>query len=176
MTRGHKNALTNLTAEYLRSILSYNKKNGVFTWKITLSKRRSAGSVAGFKNEGRIKIGIDNNDYMAHRLAWLYIKGEWPEFEIDHKDGNKANNKWGNLRHATSSQNQRHKGIQANNKTGYKGVCFDNKRQKFLATINKTVNGKKKHFHIGHYNTSQEASEAYIIAAKKIHGKAWAKF
>src|SRR6202020_1670283 len=101
MKRGNKNSLTDLSAKYLRSILSYSKKTGLFTWKVMLSRRGVIGKIAGFKNAGRIKIGINNTDYMAHRLAWLYIKGEWPKYEIDHRDENKSNNRWKNLRHAT---------------------------------------------------------------------------
>jgi hypothetical protein len=171
MKRGHKNSLTDLTAEYLRSILHYDPITGLFTWKVRLSWRGMPGKTAGRMNgKNRIKIGINNKEYMAHRLAWLYMKSEWPEYEIDHIDEDQSNNIWKNLRHATPSQNHRNRGPQKNNKTGYKGVCFATRPQKFLASIKH----RGKTYGLGLFSTAEEAYDARCKAAKKMHGK-WAK-
>jgi hypothetical protein len=172
MKRGHKNSHADLTAKYLRSILHYDRYTGLFTWKVTRSKRAIAGKPAGStkREKGRIKIGINGKEYMAHRLAYLYIKGRWPEYEVDHEDENQSNNIWNNLRHATPSQNHRNRGPQQNNKTGYKGVAFDNRRKCFIAGVK--LYGYRHN--LGFFATAEEAYAAYCKAAKRLHGK-WAK-
>jgi hypothetical protein len=167
----HKNAHTDLTAEQVRELFDYYPKMGALVWKKRLSIRTPIGTVAGFKQlKGRIKIGINGKEYMAHRIIWLWMTGKWPEYEIDHRDEDQSNNRWKNLRHATPSQNHRNRGPQSNNKTGYKGVCFVARDKKFMAYIKH--NGKQ--INLGLYSTTAEASEARRKAALKIHGK-WAK-
>src|SRR5690349_15052213 len=98
-----------LTQQYLKEILHYDPETGVFIW-YTSRGHCKAGNVAGSLNLGYILIGICNFKYQAHRLAWLYMTGEWPTFEIDHKNGVSSDNRWENLREATriiNGQNRR---------------------------------------------------------------------
>ena len=97
-----------LTAEWLRAVLDYDPKTGLFHWRIDRGGRKARiGALAGsFDATGYIQIMIDGKNYKAHRLAWLYVTGNWPIGDIDHLNGERANNRWSNLREATKSINQ----------------------------------------------------------------------
>lgn len=170
MKRGHKQANLNLTQAELKEVLRYEPETGKFFWRVSLARRNRVGDEAGWVNAHaagkRIKIAIRNTDYMAHRLAWLYMTGKWPEFEIDHKNGDGLDNRWENLRTATPSENMQHRGVPSNNTTGHKGTCFDKKTGRFVAGIK--VAGKR--INLGAFDTLKEASEAYRAAAVKYYG------
>ena len=175
--RGHKGSHNDLTQERVRDLFEYNTSTGNLSWRISMPPRGRVGAIAGFMDDQkRIKIGINGQEYFAHRIIWLWMNGAWPTYEVDHINEIKSDNSWTNLREATSSQNHRNRGRPRNNKTGYKGVCFDNTRKKYIATINVLVNGKKKQFWLGAHSTPEAAYEAYKAGAKKIHGEKWAKF
>ncbi len=158
--------LDDLTAAYVRSILSYNRKTGVFRWKV---RRRGiqCGDIAGAVRAGYRGIGIDFRRYRATRLAWLYVTGSWPTHEIDHKNLNKADDRFSNLRPATHSQNLSNVAIKRNNTSGIKGVSWDRRRRKWIATI--TANGRQQN--LGRFRTRRAAKAAYRSAAAKIHGE-----
>src|SRR5262249_32141337 len=110
-----------ITQERLKEVLFYSPKTGTFIWRVTLNPRGKAGSVAGCKDGAYWAIRIDRTLYDAHRLAWLYMTGEWPE-GIDHRDKDGINNRWKNLREADQSQNGANSRLRVNSATGYKGV------------------------------------------------------
>ncbi len=160
-----------ITQEYLKIILEYNPETGDFTWKQpTNNSKMKVGDIAGCLHGGYRKIGIDGKIYLAHRLAWLYMTGSWPEFVIDHIEGTNISNfnKWDNLRHVTQIDNTRHKvkngGIQVNNNTGYRGVS-ERKDGKWVARI--SVNGKK--IYLGYFKSAKDASIAYENARLKYY-------
>lgn len=119
-----------LTQTKLKEVLHYAPDTGVFTWVRTRGSV-SAGDIAGSYSEGRPIIVLFRKHHRASRLAWLYMTGVWPEHEVDHEDTNPANNRWGNLRSATSSQNKWNQGIRIDNQTGYKGVSYDTHNSKY---------------------------------------------
>lgn len=95
-----------LTAEKLRHILHYDPETGVFTWMVSPRRRTKVGDEAGNRDyHGYVNITHEGTRYRAHRLAWLYMTGEWPADLVDHKDQNRSNNRWLNLRPATKAQN-----------------------------------------------------------------------
>lgn len=96
------------------------------------------------------------------------MTGKWPKYEIDHKDENKSNNRFKNLREATRSQNGRHKGPYKNNPSGLKGAYWDNDRKKWLSNIGIPGQGVK---FLGRFNTKEEAHAAYCRVAEKLHGE-----
>lgn len=158
----HKGARDDLTAEYVRSILDYEPETGVLRWRVTLSRRVVAGKIAGWKRpDGRICLGIGDHDYRAHRLIWLMQTGHWPPQEIDHIDLDPSNNRWLNLRLATPSQNQANRPLRRNSRSGYTGVCFDNKKKEWIAYINKR--------HIGRFKCFDDAVACRAEAEKAIH-------
>ena len=171
---GHKGALDDLSYESVQETFDYDPETGLLTWKVRLSKRVRIGDVAGFaqkRNKGRLKVGINNKDYMVHRIIWLWMTGAWPEFEVDHRDENPANNRWKNLRHATSSQNQRNRGPQKNNTSGYKGVTYVAKRKRWIAGVK--LNGYRHN--LGTFMSAEEAYAAYCKAASRLHGAEFLK-
>lgn len=150
-----------LTAERLRELLSYDPDTGVFTRKIRRSNAL-AGSVAGTKNgHGYLQICIDRQRYMAHRLAWLHVHGDWPSSEIDHKNRIRDDNRICNLRDTSSSENNHNRPLPRHNTSGFKGVCWDKRKRRWLSRI--YVNGEQRR--LGHYRTPEEAHLAYVAAA-----------
>lgn len=150
--------------EYLKKIIHYEPETGVFIWKVSMGPRAMAGSRAGTTNsEGYNIITIEGARYQAHRLAWLYMTGSFPK-ELDHRNRDRSDNRWPNLRKATRSQNMQNTGVQRNNTSGARGV----KREygKWAARI--YVNGEEKR--LGVYNTVEEAKQAYNKAAREIFG------
>jgi hypothetical protein len=157
-----------LSYKELIKILDYNPKTGIFTWKVDRTNGQiKAGTIAGtiHKKSGYIVIGINKKYHYVQRLAWFYMTGKWPKQEVDHKDLNKSNNRWKNLREATINENHYNKSLQKNNTSGYKGVCFHKPSKKFIAKINY----EGKNMALGYYKTAKEASLIYCKAAKKLH-------
>lgn len=153
-----------LTQEKLRSLLSYCQETGLFT-RIKSRRRHKFGEVAGtVRLDGYIHIKIEGTAYLAHRLAWLYVTGKFPDKEIDHINNIKSDNSWSNLRESTRSENERNQGIQKNNKLGIKGVSKRGNR--FTAS----VKSNKQYYYIGNFKTAKEAAEAYQSFTKKLHG------
>jgi hypothetical protein len=167
----HKGAHNNLTAEQARTIWSYDPETGLLTWKIDPGRRRKPGDVAGWVQKGpkgdRLKVAYNNTDYMAHRVVWLIVTGEWPTHEVDHINEDATDNRWINLRAATSSQNLRNRGPQRNNTTGYKGVTYDKKRDCYIAGVK--LNGYRHN--LGTFRTPEDAYAAYCAKADELHGE-----
>jgi len=112
-----------LTQKQLKKILKYKKKKGVFIWKKSIGGVSKKNKIAGcISPAGYIYITIKGTCYKAHRLAWLYVKGYFPEYCIDHKDRNPNNNKWKNLREVSHSCNSRNTGNPKDNTSGVKGI------------------------------------------------------
>jgi len=158
-----------LTRERLKEIVRYCPETGNFTW-IMDRGGAWAGKNAGCRKNtksGYVSIRIDTLLYRAHRVAWLYVHGEWPELHIDHINGVRDDNRIANLRLATQQQNLYNKGAAKNSKTGVKGVCWDSSTNRYQVKI--AVNGRAKH--IGRYDTVEEGAAAYAEASRKYHGE-----
>lgn len=126
------------------------------------------GKRAGTLNRlGYVQIKMDGRLYLAHRLAWFLHYGYLPAKQIDHVNGNKADNRISNLRLASGSENLRNRGKPCNNTSGYKGVSWIAHYQKWQATIK--FDGKNKY--LGRFATREEAAEAYSKAALQHHGE-----
>lgn len=156
-----------LSAKRLREILDYNPETGVFRWKVMLAHRRKPGDAAGSLTHGYIEIGIENQSYRAHHLAWLYIHGKLPEGMIDHIDGNRANNAIANLRLATNQQNSQNKRQASPTKLSSKllGVTWNADRQCWQAQIGHSG----KNYYLGLYKTETAAHAAYLKAKLRLH-------
>ena len=154
-----------LTQEYLKSILSYDQESGIFTW-IKCNKYWLNGTNAGTICKGYVRININGKLYFAHRLAWLYVYGEFPNENIDHINMVRNDNRLENLREATFTQNGYNRLKLSNNKTGYKGVSLiKNGKYKAQSFLNGNL------VYLGIFKTPEEASTAYKLYAKSMHGE-----
>lgn len=158
---------SNLTQERLQELLDYNPETGAFTHKASRNRRIHAGQKAGYldKRVGYVVIGADREIYQAHRLAWLFVHGEFPDAFIDHINGIRSDNRMANLRVATRSQNGANQRRHRDNRTGFKGVR--KYRSKYVAQIK--VAGRMKH--IGSFTTPEEAAKAYQGFAARVWGE-----
>lgn len=157
-----------LTQAQLKRLLAYDPETGDFTWLVRPSYRAAPGNLAGsLTAQGYRCIQIAGRKYKAHRLAWFYTTGEWPAHDIDHRDEDKANNRWLNLRPATRSQNMLNKGSRSDNKSGIKGVSWDRRRGLWHAQLQ--TRGRK--IHVGHYVDKGEAAMAIHNARTQHHGE-----
>lgn len=153
-----------LTQDLLHELFEY-RDDGNLYWRENGAGRRDISKPAGtMRKNGYIQIRINRKIYLAHRLVFLMHHGFLPK-EVDHIDGNEANNAVENLRLATPSQNMRNRGKQSNNKSGFKGVSWDKRKAKWRATIG--INRKYKH--LGYFDCPEQAYGAYCQAAAEIH-------
>lgn len=162
------------TREYLNSRLAYDPDTGDLRWKakpvVTPHDKmwnvRYAGKPAGHyrRNDGYLSLKIDDKDFQAHRIIYCMMTGEWPP-EVDHRDTDRTNNRWSNLRAATRPQNSRNCSVHRDNSTGLKGVV----RQKDRYEARICVDGVTKS--LGCYSTPEAAHAVYRAASAKLHGE-----
>lgn len=161
-----------VSKKYLRDILDYELETGVFVWKwredlrIRDNKRLAGTSAGCLMDDGYICIGIKRKYFKAHRLAWLYVHGQWPSMQIDHINGDKSDNRIANLREASMAENKWNSRPASTNKSGVKGVSFDKQSGKWKAGI--CVRGEK--IHLGYFASLDEAASIYRQEAIRRHG------
>lgn len=157
-----------LTAEQVRAILRYEPDTGLIYWISGGRWNRLAGTVAGTRHpNGYTRIQLLKQLHYAHRLAWLYMTGAWPADEIDHVDNNPGNDRWSNLRPATSHQNKGNARRPRDNTSGVKGVSFDTRSGRWEAYT--TRNSKKKS--IGLFDNLEDAAEARRQEGERYFGE-----
>lgn len=149
----------------------FEYRDGKLYWKEIIGSRVPVGHEAGRAHyiTGRRSVGIRGKKYQNHRIIFLMHHGYMPR-QIDHIDNNHLNNRIENLRPATASQNLYNRSLFRNNTSGYKGVGFNKRCQKWYARI--TVN--KKVIYLGLHNTAAEAG-AVADAARNLFHKEFAK-
>jgi hypothetical protein len=160
-----------LTQERLKELLDYDPETGIFTWR-GVQRQTSVGTIAGsVDKDGYIAICVDYSPRRASRLAWLWMTGEWPSDQVDHKDRDRKNNRFSNLRLATGSQNQGNRSLSKTNKSGFKGVsryrAGERSGRPWQASIR--ISGKSKN--LGYFSTREEAHAAYCAAATAVFGE-----
>lgn len=152
-----------LTQSKLLELLTYDKDTGKFYWKI--SKRTGlAGTEAGtVDSDGYRVIRIDGRGYKAHRLAWLFVTGHWPLTQLDHKDQDKLNNRYDNLRELSAADQMVNvTPANVNSSSGYRNVSWYTALGKWKGTFMR--HGKK--IFVGHFDCPKAAYEA--VQAKKL--------
>lgn len=172
-----------LTADLTRKVLQYDEETGDLWWlprdrsmfssdkgfKIWTTKfcGKKAGYVSQFKkNYKAISIFMpDKKQYLAHRIIWLYMTGEFPKNQIDHLDHNPLNNAWVNLREADNHVNHTNRPRQSNNKSGMTGVHWVKTRRKWKAAIK--VKGDL--IILGVFDKIEDAIKARV-KANKVYG------
>lgn len=156
-----------ISVDRLKKLLSYDEATGHFHWVVSMGNQTArAGFRAGSPNkDGYWCTKIDGRLYRNSYLAWMWMNGEWPTQEIDHIDRDKSNDSISNLRMATRRQNCINRNKRRTKHMLPKGVHHNWK--KFSAKI--SIDGRLKH--LGQFDTAEEASAAYQMAARRLHGE-----
>ncbi len=125
-----------ITQDRLREVSHYNQSTGIFTRLVATSNACKVGDTMGsLSTDGYVEFHVDSKLYLAHRLAFLYVNGYMPENIVDHKDGNKSNNVWTNIRHATQVCNQQNQKNRSTNTSGFVGVTYRKSDKKWAAQV-----------------------------------------
>jgi len=157
-----------LTQERLKEVLDYNATTGVFTRKISGSTAVKVGRVVGSGvtvKANYFKVFIDAQAYIAHRLVWLYVHGTWPKHFIDHVNGDRHDNRLCNLREASSRQNMVNSKLSKASTTGYKGATVLPSGR-----FRSKLHSGGQVYHLGVFDTVEEAHQAYCDKADELHG------
>lgn len=155
-----------LTQSRLKEMLSYDPDTGLFRYAKARPRVR-VGNVAGHQHKGHgyIQIKLDDRLYLAHRLAWLYVHGDWPTDQLDHIDRDRVNNRIANLREVDNARNAQNCGLQQNNKSGGKDVCWYKRKSRWMVRI--TIDGERKF--LGYFADHNDALTARLNAEKVYH-------
>lgn len=155
-----------LTQAQLKELLNYDPATGAFTWVARLgSARPNTPASAHVDQYGYKRLMVHGRPYAQHRLAWMYMTGEWPAQQVDHLNGNRGDNRWVNLREATDAQNRQNMAKKAGTRSRLQGVTWFPRDGKWRSRL--TIN-YKSHF-LGYHDTEEEAHQAYLKAKAKLH-------
>jgi hypothetical protein len=156
-----------ITKEELDKILNYNPDTGAFLWNAATGPRAKKGTLAGniSKVDGYVRIHINYKHYLAHRLAILTTYGKLPTYEVDHINGNRADNSLNNLRLSTRKQNMENLSLPKSNTSGKLGASFHKATGKWRARIR--IEGSCRH--LGLFDSAEAAHAAYCEAKSKFH-------
>jgi hypothetical protein len=159
--------MNSVSDEELRSAFTYDPNTGEFYYtknnRPNVNASGRAGRVAG---RGYVYLSYRNRAYLAHRVAFLIVEGSWPRDQVDHINGDKTDNRWGNLRHALPSQNQCNRARRIVSKSGTRGV-YATAEGRWKAE----VSFQRKVYRLGHYDSIEDAAAAYQRAVKLLHGE-----
>lgn len=137
--------------KFIRECFDYDPATGVVKWRVrplhhfpnektmksfnTSSAGKIAGSLSKRGSKTYRQVSINDRNMTIHRLIWIYMTGEQPD-EIDHINGDGADNRWCNLREVDRRQNNKNMRKSSANNSGVTGVHWDNERQKWRSEIN----------------------------------------
>ncbi len=164
--------MSKIDADRLRTLLSYDPETGHFTWRADKKNSRGqviarSGARAGGLNAGGYwQMVIDREHYFGHRLAWLYVHGEWPTNQIDHANGNPNDNRLCNLRIANHSQQRANQKLRKDSSTGVKGV-YRHKSGLYCARCMR----KGHPTFSAYFHSLEDAGAAYAAASKRMYGE-----
>lgn len=169
-----KTLQSNLTQEYLKECFEYDHQTGVLYWKerprhhfnkSSDHKRwntRYAGNRAGTistlsSGYQRITVRVDSTRYLATRIIWLLVHGTWPQYVLDHINGDSLDNRIDNLRDIPQEKNCHNRKLSSNNKSGYNGIHFKTSQKKWMVTGGLMINGSTYQIYLGYYTDLQDA-------------------
>lgn len=155
-----------LTQDRLKTLLTYDPDTGIFVYAKARPKVQ-VGAIAGHvhKGHGYNQIKIDGKLYLAHRLAWLYVYGRWPQEQLDHINRIRTDNRLANLREVTNAQNCQNRPVQRNSTSKCAGVTWNKTLNKWHTRI--SLNNQRKH--IGWFLTFEDAVATRHQAEQNFH-------
>lgn len=157
-----------LTAERLRELLHYDPETGVFVWLVSRNANRAPeGAEAGWLDDrGARMIEVDQRNYKAHRLAWLYVHGCWPKGVVDHRNTAPGDNRIDNLRDVTQFVNmQNRRAARKGSRSGLIGAHWRERDKNWRSSV--YADGKVHR--LGSFDTAEEAHAAYVAAKRRLH-------
>lgn len=155
-----------LTQSRLKELLAYSPETGVFVRRKGRGGKRAGsavGCVVSICGRKYRTISIDGWNYSAHRLAFLYMTGEWPEQAVDHKDGDGLNNIFTNLRAVTQQENLKNKRLSKNNTLGIPGVYWMESRNRYRCEIGINGRGKRLGNHLSFLDACAARKSAELV-------------
>lgn len=152
----------------LLELISYDPLTGAWGRRVSLSRRTKVGAFEPYidKSHGYAYFGVDGKTYYAHHLAWFYVTGEWPK-RLDHRNTNRADNRFSNLRPATQQQNNKNVSKRADTTSPHKGVTWHRGAQKWMAQI--ASEGRR--YYLGLHASEDDAHAAYSRKSSELHGE-----
>lgn len=157
-----------ITQERLKELVNYDPETGIFTAKIQRhGSKAKPGDVLGSRHKkGYLELRLDGRLYLLHRLAFLYMRGYMPQY-VDHKDLDKQNNAWDNLREADGSEQIFNQAQRKNNTSGERGVSYEQRDRVWVAKLE--IRGQAVVLYRG--RSKQKAVEAARAFRKANHGE-----
>lgn len=159
--------LNRLTQDHIKEYLRYSPETGIFIWiKKSGNNTVLYGQAGSMDAKGYLKIMLLGSRYSCHRLAFLYMTGNFPESYIDHINHDRSDNRWENLRQVSNGENSKNQSLYKNNKSGIAGV-----RQAGSVWTSKIGN-----MHLGTFDSLEAAIAAREKAERELdyhpnHGK-----
>ena len=144
-------------------LFRYDPKTGKLYWRVSVSRLRAGTEAGTIDRHGYRMILVQGRKYAGHRVIWLLTHGAWPPEQIDHQNGDRADNRLVNLRLATHSQNQHNARCRVDNVCGVKGVRWRKGKYEAAIAIHNRV------IYLGRHTTVEGAHKAYCAAATKYH-------
>lgn len=155
-------------SEYVNEYMQYDALTGVISWgKRPPHSRTKIGNEAGAVQNGYRFVTVKHKRLYSSHIAWFLSYGYWPEFEIDHRNNNSLDNRLDNLREATRAQNARNVRSRSATGKGLKGAYWFKEDRRWFAQIR----FRGKQIYLGRFDTEEEAHDAYVTEAKRLHGE-----
>jgi len=151
----------------IEDYIRYQPESGLLFWKRDYARQLGGNRAGRIGSLGYIVLYFEKKYWFGHRLAWYLATGNHPKEQIDHINGDRADNRLINLREASHGENNRNRGAHKDNISGYKGVSYMKRDGRYKARIN--IN--KTCVNLGHFDTALEAHKAYCDAVERYHGK-----
>lgn len=154
--------------DYTTGQLVWRRRVELTQWDKTANSKYAGKAAGTLDKAGYVQIIIGGRGGFrtyAHRVVFAMVNGRWPKDEVDHRFGERSDNRPGEIREATRAEQCQNMKTRSDNKSGFTGVCWHPKTKKWRARIK--VNGK--YHSLGLFVTKEDANEAYLESKSKLH-------
>ncbi len=148
----------------LMLLLHYEPSTGKLTWNIGRRKCNAYAEAGTLDSHGYRQVMVEGRQYAGHRLIWFWMTGRWPRHEVDHKNRVRDDNRWVNLREATTGEQRQNQKERSDASSGFRGVGYLEAKNKWLARI--ALQGRRRH--LGLHDTIIDAVAARLGAERQL--------